>query len=120
MFSALCYGFQRGAFHHAQVIKQLLPFFGVSRLAIQQRIDGGVIEAGRPAHADAPLRQKLGEQIDGLSVLRPIGVFGLASWAKTLTPTRLGGAAFVFSKKDCAAAFSFPSGLQSLRCGRSP
>ena len=117
MFSALCYGFQRGAFHHAQVIKQLLPFFGVSRFTVEQRIDGGVIEAGRPAHADAPLRQKLGEQIDGLSVLRPIGVFGLAQLGKDVDADKVGRRCVRLLKEGLRRRFQFPKrpSVQAMR-----
>lgn len=117
MFSVLCYGFQRGAFHHAQVVKQLIPFVGIGRLSIQQRIDGGVIEAGRPAHADAPLRQKLNEQIDGLSVLRPIGVFGLAQLGKDVDADKIGRRCVLLLKEGLRGLPQFPSrpSVQAMR-----
>ena len=117
MFSVLCYGFQRGTLHHAQVVKQLFPFVGISRLAIQQRIDGGVIEAGRPSHADAPLRQKLGEQIDGLSVLRPIGVFGLAQLGKDVDADKVGRRCVRLLKEGLRRRFQFPKrpSVQAMR-----
>ena len=117
MFSVLCYGFQRGTLHHAQVIKQLLPFVGISRLAIQQRVDGGVIEAGRPAHADAPLRQKLDEQIDGLSVFRPIGVFGLAQLGKDVDADKIGRRCVLLLKEGLRRRLQFPKrpSVQAMR-----
>lgn len=71
------HSFQGGDFHALDVVKGLPPVGSGEVEAVEQAVDGRVIEAGATVHTNPPLRAQALEHAPGTPVVGPdFGLFG--------------------------------------------